>query len=86
MLKKNKRPLKAVEDYLAGYEQCVDDVTKITLSGFKELCKIVVEKRIKAVSNEFYDPNMGAGRRQDVEDNIKKLKNMLDVILTTNMV
>lgn len=82
---KNKRPLKAIEDYLAGYNQCVDDLNKISLNGFKGVCKTIVAQRIKVVSNEFYDPNMGAGRRKELEENIKKLENMLDVILTTNL-
>ena len=82
---KNKRPLKAIEDYLAGYNQCVDDINKISLSGFKEVCKIIVAQRIKVVSNEFYDPNMGMMRKKEVKENIKKLENMLEVILTTNL-
>jgi len=82
---KNKRPLKAIEDYLAGYNQCVDDVHKISLDNFKEVSKIIIAKRIKVVSNEFYDPNMGVGRRKEIEENIKKLENILEVILSAKL-
>lgn len=77
---KNKRPLKAVEDYTSGYNQCISDVNKITLNGFKELSKIIIEHRIKVYSSEFYDPNMSMGRHREVEDNQKRLRELLDEI------
>ena len=85
-VEKRKLTLKAMEAFIDGYGQATKDLENITLDNFKEVCKIIVAHRIKVVSNEFYDPNTGAGRRKEIEENIKKLENMLNSILDTTLV
>jgi hypothetical protein len=75
-----------MEAFIDGYGQATTDLENISLEKFKEVCKIIVARRIKIVSNEFYDPNMGAGRRKELYENIKKLENMLNSILDTVLV
>ena len=69
-VEKRKLTLKAMEAFIDGYGQATKDLENITLDNFKEVCKIIVAHRIKVVSNEFYDPNMGAGRRKEIEENV----------------
>jgi hypothetical protein len=85
-VEKRKLTLKAMEAFIDGYGQPTTDLENISLENFKEVCKIIVARRIKIVSNEFYDPNMGAGRRKELDENIKKLENMLNSILETVLV
>jgi hypothetical protein len=85
-VEKRKLTLKAMEAFIDGYGQATTDLENISLEKFKEVCKTIVARRIKIVSNEFYDPNMGAGRRKELDENIKKLENMLNSILDTVLV
>jgi hypothetical protein len=85
-VEKNKLNIKAMQAFIDGYEEATTDLENISLENFKEVCKIIVARRIKIVSNEFYDPNMGLGRRKEIEEKIKKLENMLNSILDTKLV
>ena len=85
-VEKRKLTLKAMEAFIDGYGQATTDLENISLENFKEVCKIIVANRIKYISNEFYDPNMGLVRRKEIEENIKKIENMLNSILDTVLV
>ena len=70
-VEKRKLTLKAMEAFIDGYGQATKDLENITLENFKEVCKIIVAHRIKVVSNESYDTNMGLGRRKKLKKTLK---------------
>ena len=83
---KNKRPIKSIDDFIAGYNLAITDLHKLNSNQFKELSKIIIENIIKRKRNEFYDPNMGAGRRNELNGEISIYKETLEIILSSKLI